>query len=102
MIELVMTTIGIIFIVILVFMIICYEKPLKPLKPENTNYFRIRYNPKKDITAYEIAKLQSLLGPFVFDRRVTVDRDNEGNMKIWNSIPVLMQRHFDIVEDSRE
>jgi hypothetical protein len=65
------------------------------------DYFRIRYNPKKDITAYELAKLQSILGPFAYTQTLIVRRNSETDMEAWNKIPVLMQRHFDIVEDTR-
>jgi hypothetical protein len=109
--ENVMLAIGVALLFMSMVWIVCYFDPschkepdFNPSgrkEPESTDYFRIRYNPKKDITAYEVAKLQTILGPFAFTRTLKVIRNSETDMEAWNKIPVLMQRHFDIVEDTR-
>jgi len=83
--------------------IIGCKPPYEYKETISTDYFWVKYNPKKDITAYEVAKLSTIISSHILTGlKVKVRRDVESDMELWNKTLGLMQRHFDIVGDSRD
>lgn len=76
-------------------------------QPEETkNYICLKYNPKVDITAYESA-MMPLWIPTVFNSLcneyqnpiLKLRFDVKSELEIWNRIPEISKRHFDIVDE---
>jgi hypothetical protein len=99
--ETVMFTIGIALIFVLIVGIVFFEPSYMNNKAESKDYFVIKFNPKKDITAYELATLHKMAEACLCGRTFKICRDTGLNVAGWNNIPILMQRHFDIVKDTR-
>lgn len=64
-------------------------------KEEKKDCFYIKFNPQKDITSYELAVILSTVNPLILHGSyIAVDRNNIYDMNCWNSIPILIKRHF--------
>lgn len=95
-----MEAFAVLFVILVSLAVIAASKCKEHCAEVSENSFVVRYNPKPDITVYELARLPTYVNGFCLNGHdIVINRNNEIEMATWNGIPALMKRHFDIVEE---